>query len=227
MSGAAICIGYGARGSHEAALFAFCQERWQQHFPEWPIYVGDGGIPYNRAAARNHAAAQALTVGADVLVFADADTIFLSPQGVADSVEHASQGGWTLTACYYMVGRAFTNRTLRWRTLQSPRGPEIDRHLEQSPAGLQIMSTDAFAQVRGWDEHFTGWGWEDAAMRDALDTIVSPHIRLATVVHLWHPRPRHLTPRHPDSQASRARWRTLYAPARGDRTAMQGVIRDK
>lgn len=56
-------------------------------------------------------------------------------------------------------------------------------------AMVQIFPREAFELVEGADERFSGWGSEDLALVQALDTLWGPHKNTANdVLHLWHPR---------------------------------------
>jgi hypothetical protein len=90
-------------------------------------------------------------------------------------------------------------------TVDLPDPYQLERHRDRSPGGFQTMPRAAWKEVDGWDENFTGWGWEDAAMRDALDVLWRPHQRVGIVVHLWHPRPADSVADHPGWHEARNR----------------------
>ena len=53
---------------------------------------------------------------------------------------------------------------------------------------IQIMPSEAFWEVGGWDERFRGWGGEDHAAMRATDTLYWRHKTMPVqVLHLWHP----------------------------------------
>jgi GT2 family glycosyltransferase len=55
--------------------------------------------------------------------------------------------------------------------------------------GVVFFRRDAFEKCRGWDERFTHWGYEDAAMGRVVRKLkLRWHICKETAVHLWHPK---------------------------------------
>ena len=55
-------------------------------------------------------------------------------------------------------------------------------------AMCQIMPREAFITVGGLDPRFRGWGAEDSAFTQALDTLWGPrHNTPNDILHLWHP----------------------------------------
>jgi hypothetical protein len=75
-------------------LWAWCRDRWERHFPEFPIYEGhhDEG-PFNRSAAVNRAARLADADGRwDQAIVIDAD-IFIRRSQVLAAVETARKTG--------------------------------------------------------------------------------------------------------------------------------------
>lgn len=61
--------------------------------------------------------------------------------------------------------------------------------LNQFGAMCQIMPREAFVTVGGMDPRFRGWGAEDLAFAQALDTLWGPRKNTSNdILHLWHPR---------------------------------------
>jgi hypothetical protein len=59
--------------------------------------------------------------------------------------------------------------------------------MSQSVAGVLVMPREAYETVRGYDERFLGWGYEDNAFQLDLDKFWGKHDRTAgSVYHLWH-----------------------------------------
>lgn len=65
---AAVCVPWRPGDFHRNAAWEYVRAFWSDS----PVFIGDTDGPFNRAAARN--AAAALT-DSDILIFADADTI--------------------------------------------------------------------------------------------------------------------------------------------------------
>lgn len=224
---AAVCVGFRARSEHDERVWDWCRARWESCFPDWPVLVGDSGAEkYNRSASRNVAARNA--GGADVLVFANSDTTFYGIGDMARAVRSAVEGTWVLPELYVETSRSY------WEVMQHENPADVmadplssyDRRLTDSPAGPQVMSAAAFAEVGGWDEGFgSGWGWEDAAMRDALDVVCGKHAKMGTAVHLWHSRGVAESPQA--NGRNRARWASLYGrAARQGPSAMRSLLSD-
>lgn len=208
---AAVCIGARPRNPHEERVLTWVVARWEA--TGLPVYVGDAPGPYNRSAARNAAAAR-VPDGTDVLVFANADTVYRDGWDVAAAVQHAADGGWVLSERYVETSSEWTARTLDADPSADIDDPlsSYERQLWESPAGFQVVPASWFADINGWDEGFgPGWGWEDAAFRDALDVLHARHTRIGWAVHLWHPRGPELAPSA--NRANRIRWFTRYRRA--------------
>lgn len=206
-----VCIPYRERDEHAAVVVARVQRQWRRHFP-FEIVVADspGDGPFNRAAARNAAAAEA---SGDTLIFCDADTVFVDAQHVTNAIDVARQGGWTLPELYIQASREWTMKHLDG-VINIPTGRFAEDWWDDPLGGIIVVQRSALELVRGWDEGFTSWGWEDKALRDSLDVLVAEHERVGTVVHLWHERAEEITPSHPDVQQNRYRWQRIYMPAR-------------
>ena len=88
---------------------------------------------------------------------------------------------------------------------------------------IQIMPSEAFWEVGGWDERFRGWGGEDHAAMRATDTLYWRHKTMPVqVLHLWHPMI------SPDGTSDWVHWRECAGPtrqSRGPTTNCQGLLR--
>lgn len=227
--GVAICIPWTPGDEHRNRSHDWTVNYWRTL--GLPVFEGvdrTGGRWPNRAAMRNDAARQALDAGADVLVFADADTFAAADQlstGVAAAREH---GVLVMPfRRYHRLTRQASAEILRHttppdRTLANlvaasdRRGENVgwsDRH----DAGVIIVTADTWRTVGGYDERFTRWGDEDRCFRVACDTLAGPAIRIdGAAIHLWHP-PAGDVDRHarsPERQAQIAlstRYRTAAA----------------
>lgn len=201
-----IVIPYAYRGDWEATVCRWVRGRWAAMFPTVELVVA-GSDPFERAASRNAGAAQA---AGSVLIFSDADTFPLDPASVAAAVDAAHRGAWTLPATYYHANPDWSYDLVRTKPPPGAVAPPSSTHTEgvrdTSPGGLAVMPRAAFDKVHGYDEGFTGWGYEDAAMRDTLDHLHGHHRRGVNVVHIWHPRPTDSTSAHPAFRRNRRRW---------------------
>lgn len=210
---AAVCVGFRPRNEHDERVWDWCRRRWEALHPEWPVLVADSGHEkYNRSASHNAAAKRA--DGVDVLIFCNSDTVCYQANDVRLAVESAASGTWVLSDRYFETSQAY------WSVVQHENpGDELpdpmsgyDRFLPDSCAGPQVMSAEAFAEVGGWDEGFTAWGWGDRALMDALDVLTGPHAKIGTTVHIYHPRGVAESPGA--NGAMRQRWATKYVRAK-------------
>jgi hypothetical protein len=56
-------------------------------------------------------------------------------------------------------------------------------------AMAQMMPREAFIAVGGWDERFRGWGGEDRAFLQKMNTLWGPYQNSPnTIYHIWHPK---------------------------------------
>lgn len=173
---------------HRERLLEWNLRRWEYLLPDAQIVIGeDDSEPFNRARARNRAAAAAT---GDILIVADADTA-TSATGLFSALVLASGGDWCLPyTWYYNLNETATSVLLD----QSPFDPierpvdGFDHCLAASVAGVLVIPRAAFDAAGGYCEKFDGWGYEDNAFAAAADTLWRPHVRRAGyVLHMWHP----------------------------------------
>lgn len=177
-----ILIPYGPRSDWEERLFAFTIQRWSEFFPDWEIVLGDGGTPFNRSRARNDAASRA---SGDIFVVCDADTTFLNAHDLRIVRNLTDLKKWYLPAQYYQTTEQWTRDLLDGGIIES--SVKYDREYRDQPGGWRICHRRAFEAVGGFDEGFTGWGYEDTAFAEAMGAIIAPARRGGAAIHLWHP----------------------------------------
>lgn len=167
------------------------------HYEAWgyPIWTGDNPGEFARSAAINDAAAQG---NWDVAVIGDADTIqefapvrkaikLLGTFGAvvpwrtrwklsaAASDRVATEGVGFVTECDLDPDDGFAH-------------PERLRDYAPMRTGSTIVvSRAAWDAVGGFDEGFTGWGFEDQAFRWAVNRSGGITSIPGTIWHLWHP----------------------------------------
>ena len=177
----------------------------------WPIFLGDSPGAFNRAAARNAAAEAAGNW--DVAVFADADTI----QEEAPLQRAVRTKGAVIPwNTRWMLNKAGTKRISLDGPPIVPSRSELVAPEHQHPKGAGatlVISRAAWDAVGGFDEGFKGYGFEDRAMRMALEAVVRGGVKRTrgTVWHLYHPPVRREV--QGGSRANAARF-ALYAAAR-------------
>lgn len=171
----AVCVPWRPGDPHRNANWNHVRTFWS----DYPVFVGDTDGPFNRAAARNKAAAQ---TDADILIFGDADTVG-DHQAIREAVDHASETG-ELTYPHTRTVKLSKTGTAQLKAGQSVKGGQ---RLEGSPAGILVVRRDLYEQVL-WDERFdAGWGYEDVAFAMAARTLGGVHRIEANIIHLWHP----------------------------------------
>ena len=130
----------------------------------------DGAAPvFHKSGAMNRGAVRAIGLGADFLVFLDADTI-VTPEFLDFVFEHARPDRFL-----------FCNPPIEKRDL----------------CGLLCVPKDSFVLLGGFDERMIGWGTEDLDMRMRLHFIAGlawtliPHNLVSAIEHSNELRERH------------------------------------
>lgn len=203
--------------------FKWIVARYEALLPDAELCFGNSEhTPYNRSAARNDAFAQS---SGDMLLVADADTVFNVAQIVrAITLIREAGAAWVIPydgadrhpdrrgiGRYYNLSQRATVFLIEnadpGQHVEEPNHPEAWDHKITSWAGLLMLPRSAWEAVGGYDESFTGWGYEDNAFRAALDHRVGPYARVkgeaGYVMHAWHPAPEEDCFGQPDIQANR------------------------
>ena len=153
-----------------------------------PVYKGSSiGLTFNRSAARNFAAGEAIRQeNPQVLFFADGDTVVSQEQF------------WS--ACYFAqtynrLVLAFSDyvRLDRRASLAFPINQPPTRGTSSWPhhaSGAIAVPAALWNVIGGYDERFVSWGGEDRAFFCACNTargfVDAPRIT-GPAYHLWHP----------------------------------------
>lgn len=178
---ATVCVGWRAvqrHGGHaRGRAFDFLRETFLSKFEVIAISADDDDLrdepPFNRAWAKNNAAAKAKKFdGGDpdrVLVFTDAD-VFAPPHQVRFAVE-AVQAGADLCLAHNGTALYMNDGYLRGNSLGGIVGP--------FPGGIFAIRRSAFEAMGGWDERFVGWGHEDLCFLNAADRIFGLKIMMS------------------------------------------------
>lgn len=218
----AVLVPRRSDGRWRDRLWAFAQEWWRNDFPDWPIIEGHHEVgPFNRAAAINRAAQIADDWEAAVIIDAD---VLIDKKQVERAVELALEHN-RLVVAYQdrnMLSRKGTETIMRgfrgaWDRYVIKVWPD-----EQS--GVIVVPRALWDEVRGFDETFCGWGWEDIAFRVACETFGGPLMRVdGPVWHLWHPTSPENNKALPGYQANEQRGRR-YHVALGNRDAVAKLL---
>ena len=177
---------------------------WKEQFPRAEIIIGDDkecDKPFSKSAAINNAA---LKAHGDVFVIVDADG-FIDAESVQFCVEEIRLARIRKYKLWFVPYRHFyrLSEKASERLLNSdPKNPEYTAVLSSddiindtpSDAGhwygalIHIVPREAFEEVGGWDERFRGWGGEDYAAMQAIDTLYAHHKTTPNnALHIWHP----------------------------------------
>ncbi len=193
-----------ADGGRRDQVWAALREKvW----PGWTVVEGhhDGPGPFNRSAALNTAAS--LAGDWTVAVIADADS-FVPAAQLAGAVQFAAQSGLMVIAHSEWVNveadeceALLAGGALRWRDERMV--------VHHGVSSMLAVPRAVWDQVGGFDERFTGWGWEDRAFARACKVLGDGVQRMhGTVYHLAHERPGAEANRTTDAayRANRALW---------------------
>lgn len=206
---------------------------FRQYRTLWPDAVvveseGPPGPP-NRAAMRNQAVRSAFALhGTDVVLVADADVVpCFGPitEGLRNIERFPDKVKWVTPYTEYVkAGRTGTRKIMAGADLFELRPSELGWRTNTGTAGLMLVTREAWDTVGGYDETFTGWGYEDWAIVVALETLVHGVTRThGTCVHLEHDRSRTRL----KEKKSMAHLYQPYIDAHGDTDAMRALLRER
>jgi len=149
------------RPDRVAAFYKTYTEQWQPL--GLPVYLGDSRHDrFHRGASRNAAARDAGNW--DVALIADAD-VMLFRENIKEALKQA------------LVYDRVVFPHDRYQSLRRD-GRPYQTSTAPTNGGALAISRDAWELVQGYDERFAGWGYEDAALRTATETLLGMPIRL-------------------------------------------------
>ncbi|KOR89613.1 galactosyltransferase-related protein [Paenibacillus solani] len=212
-------------GPRDAAL-EWVLGYYARSMPEAQICIGEisgSGERFSRSKAINLAYRQA---SKDILVIADSDIVY-DPDLLRASAAHVTSGQWVIPFSRILRLAEHTSQLLLRQTSGWPLAVKPEILAEAATGfvgGFNMLDRNAYETVGGYDERFIGWGGEDEAFAYALDTLVSPHIRLdGEMVHFWHP---FVGPDgNPHYESNYALYQR-YQLARGDEKEMRRLIQE-
>lgn len=163
-----------------------------------PAYFGDSNPakPFNRAAARNAAAADAGEW--DTALILDADCLTdLAVVGSAftraeetDRLILPHDDFWRLTrlgSAKVARNPAFYRRVPEQARRLSDRMTIIEGP-NRMPSGALVVTRAAYSAIGGYDERIEGWGYEDNVFLKDAERSVGVERLPGRMMHLWHPR---------------------------------------
>lgn len=202
-------------------LWRWCRARWRSEMPDLEVFEGHhtGGY-FNRSAAVNRAAA--LAGDWDVGVIIDSDIVIDTGQVRAGIARAVKTGALTRP---FHVRHELNARGSR-RIMTGWNGdwhPYVQRDYHDMLSSCIVVTRKLWDEVRGFDEAFVGWGFEDNAFHAACVTFGGPMQTLdGELWHLWHMRAPEGRRGSVTLEANRARARR-YTEAIGSKRAIEAL----
>jgi len=174
-------------------LFNWVKRFYENAMPEVELCIGENHDNlFNRSKALNNAAKIATK---DVFVIADSDVIY-NPQLIVQSIKLLDQYTWIIPYSKWLDLTKESTKNLLKMTPEWPVSTGVkyvQRHKNKKfkpISGVLVLPREKFNAVGGFDDRFKGWGREDKAFRDAVNTLCGPYNRCneGFLYHLWHPR---------------------------------------
>lgn len=218
-----ICVPWAPDNGHRDRLWEYCFQRWLAFDLGWPIVIGSNADePLNRSRARNDAARGDW----DVAVFTDADNLPATADQVVRAVMRAATDRCQVFAHDLRIGldERTTDELLAGEIDLPDQGAEMDHN---TFSGVWAISRGLWDRLGGFDERFTGWGFEDLSFMYAAETLSGTVARIpGTLYHLWHPRHRELQEEGPTYPANEGLWR-CYLRANGSVPEMTHILSER
>ena len=212
-------------------LFKWVKTFYQNVIPEVELCIGESqSEPFNRSQAINHAAKKATR---DVFVIADGDMIY-DPKVLVQAIQMLNKHAWVIPFSKLLdLSESSTQKLIQ----SSPEWPlsievEYEERFNDSNykpvSGLIVVTRKNFNRVKGFDERFVGWGKEDNAFKDAMNTICGRYKRINNhfVYHLWHARIKTKGKGNPNFKNNIELYKQ-YSVRRGKRKEMKKLIKER
>jgi hypothetical protein len=200
---------------HRRAVHRHTSAAWSRLGVQQCVAHHDGPGPFNISKAIN--AARAMAAG-DRLLVMGCDHLPPDRDGLDRIHDALDEHPWLgVYAATEQLDRRSTFRVMLEHA--DPATRVVERRLERC-TGILAMRADVFDDLGGYPEAFTGWGYEDTAVRTALATLHGdpPAPPLPVLRSLWHPKAPRTTKQH-----NRHRY-AEFAAAAGDPTRMREVL---
>ena len=176
---------------YRSAIFDWIYKRYEQLFPDSEIIVCDSNDEqFSRSKSRNIGVDQSTK---KFILLADADIIPFK-QFIESGIFDINNGvSWMIlydNDLYFNADKSSSKIILNSDPISEIIPSQIIwEHKITSWAGQLLFKREDFYEIGGYDERFTGWGYEDNAFQVAADTILGQHkrVRNAWTIHLWHP----------------------------------------
>jgi mannosyltransferase OCH1-like enzyme len=187
-------------GGYRDKNFNFIANQCQRLFPEAELIQGEdksGDVNFCRGHAINDGVKYST---GDILIFWDAE-IITTRENIEDAISRLPDSPFIIPfgrvvnlteqiSKKILSGRQVTTKEMRnsFDVIRNIRVGE-SQWGDKLAGGLQIMTKELFKKVGGYDERFTGWGWEDTVFcwkiqQELGDYEILPE---SWVYHLYHP----------------------------------------
>lgn len=184
--------------------------RLDKLFPAAEVLVSsdNGAGAFNRSQACNNGVRMAT---GDVVCIVDSDTVFNS-HTVTAGLKALKSSPWVIPyGTYYRTDKVSGDNLL----YAKPNTPIAQYMLtythvfdfpptkyEEAVSGLIMVPREDYLYMGGFNEDFTGWGYEDRGFVRAADVILGGHGRCleGEVFHIWHEEPAETTWQNPALQ---------------------------
>lgn len=192
MKNLSIILPYRDSGDlYRERIFDWMLKRYEMLFPLSEIVICDSGDEvFNRSKSRNIGVKKSKN---EYLLIADADTLPYK-KFVEQGIYQLDKGSHWLFLYdeleYYNADKRSSERILNRNPIDTITPREILwEHKITAWAGQILIRKSDFFKAGGYDERFTGWGYEDNAFQVACDVIIGGHSRIRNgwTIHIWHP----------------------------------------
>jgi predicted glycosyltransferase involved in capsule biosynthesis len=211
------------KGPRDAA-FKWVKSFYEHTMPNAEVCVGNcERTLFSRSGAINEAAKKA---SRSIFVISDAD-FFYNPNIILKGMELLNEHAWIIpyNQIHYLNSGS-TDKVFQTKSTW-PLNLKLESNLVKMDkvGGLNIIPRKYFEEVRGFDERFLGWGLEDFAFANSVNTICGNYARIdAEVFHLWHPRQNENN--NPNYNTSKLLF-YRYHQATGDKEKMKRLVNEK
>jgi predicted glycosyltransferase involved in capsule biosynthesis len=176
---------------------AYVLRHFEENFPDAEIIIGED-TSGNEYFCRSHAINDGVKGSSgNILIISDAD-IIISPQNINKALTKIKDSPFIIP--FGKIGdlnRQFSEKIVKRNFLariqELKRGMTTSRDISEYKiaGGIQIITRRLFNKVKGYDERFKGWGWEDTAFCWKIRREIGDYDVLTSewIYHLWHPRP--------------------------------------
>lgn len=202
-------------------LWEWVKAWWEREQSHMPIIEGHHTIgQFNRSAAVNRAAD--LAGNWDVAVLIDADVI-INPERVKEAAQLAHETGQMVLPHDIRKDLSLKGSQLVQSGFQGSWERYVSRRYQDMVSCVVVIPRRLWDEIGGFDESFTGWGYEDTAFAAAAQTFGDGYQRMpGEVWHLWHPTAREGRPGTETWSRNSAKGQR-YRAAIGDREAIRAL----